>query len=972
MAALTVPTPTPSPELDLFHAHDPLLGNSPVLIFYGASTTANTTFNGSRIQAHVFSVAGYRHFPRLTVAPTGPLYAAVNHLPAEFQGDEVSRGLAVSLLSYFCALSSETRAYFQNLTRSGRGHGARPAMFDAVHAGDLAAKMELIDEKLDVVRHLSSSLSPHWLSWLDLDITLPQGSISSATVYGPDQYSSMIEDDSCQTLRYGEFDNIVRNIGSPATLPTPKLKRAPSRPPAQSRDRVLSREAKIALRREMCEFVDTESSYGSKLDALINEIASVCRGASQQLDCLFPRSLDQIYDLSKRFYVDIQASLDSTEDEAIRDIEQVRDLDPTRLVDSTENPEDKTGALSFANVLLEWFPKFRDAYQDYLTASSNLGDKIVQVVDDALSPASSIISQIGEQKLRSALIEPVQRLPRYNLIIDNIIILLPIRHPSLSRFLKARDIIKDICSMDLNTSDQPSQTHNVLSSLVLNWTSQNSPQGRLVTAVDVLEVLPPFTVSNDCEHAILLLFTDVVLVLKKPADSAMTARGIMAELDRPTHTTKIRASLSAKSDKHLRVSAAIGTPDAFLTESHNGAVVHLMQSLWLSRSFWADTQSHNVSLSSYFLLGPYENKSSRLSQEFAFTKIESRFPEKLREGGHWSFRTCVDNTALSSAVSISEVDAAPDSNQSQSLAAIRVHLEKTSSSNHMNAAQLEWPAIVQGRFFCQEQQVQRIVTKVNNRNPMLLGDPGAGFFADFLAQGESPWLALLPLYSRVAVVNELGSRYRESPKLNAEILGSVLAKIPIQKRLKENAPRSFRPISPVKMLSKILGGQGSHQPAVSEEREPPMSGKKTLTLPLATRALVRSDEYEHSAVDHHEHKNTTLSIREPETKTPLDLLEDTFVAYTIAIRSQSGNTMGRLLRNRFHVDELAVNEIYNALVEDPTRVEMAAATPIDVVFAAFEKFLRRGWREVSLKRLRSLDACGVSMADLILSRVWVR
>ena len=78
---------------------------------------------------------------------------------------------------------------------------------------------------------------------------------------------------------------------------------------------------------------------------------------------------------------------------------------------------------------------------------------------------------------------------------------------------------------------------------------------------------------------------------------------------------------------------------------------------------------------------------------------------------------------------------------------------------------------------------------------------------------------------------------------------------------------------------------------------------------------------------------------------PLALLEDTSVAYIVALRSRSGNVVGKILRSRAMADELAVNELYNALLEDPSRLQAAAEVSIDVLFAAFEKFLKRAWRE---------------------------
>lgn len=48
-------------------------------------------------------------------------------------------------------------------------------------------------------------------------------------------------------------------------------------------------------------------------------------------------------------------------------------------------------------------------------------------------------------------------------------------------------------------------------------------------------------------------------------------------------------------------------------------------------------------------------------------------------------------------------------------------------------------------------------------------------------------------------------------------------------------------------------------------------------------------------------------------KDTFGLLEDTFNAYVVALRSRSGNVVGKVLRGRAGADELVVNELYNIL-----------------------------------------------------------
>ena len=49
--------------------------------------------------------------------------------------------------------------------------------------------------------------------------------------------------------------------------------------------------------------------------------------------------------------------------------------------------------------------------------------------------------------------------------------------------------------------------------------------------------------------------------------------------------------------------------------------------------------------------------------------------------------------------------------------------------------------------------------------------------------------------------------------------------------------------------------------------------------------------------------------------------------------------------NRTTVDELAVNDLYNRLIESPFDLEASAELSVNVIFSAFEKFLNIAWRE---------------------------
>ena len=66
--------------------------------------------------------------------------------------------------------------------------------------------------------------------------------------------------------------------------------------------------------------------------------------------------------------------------------------------------------------------------------------------------------------------------------------------------------------------------------------------------------------------------------------------------------------------------------------------------------------------------------------------------------------------------------------------------------------------------------------------------------------------------------------------------------------------------------------------------------------------------------DNHLNNKVTLIETAAQThKSPLAFLEDTFTAYVVALRSRSGNVVGRVLRSRATAEEVIVNELYNIL-----------------------------------------------------------
>lgn len=683
----TSPPVLSSNAVSLYYTRDALLENLPVLIFYGPSTTGNTTHNSSRIQAHIYSLAGFQTFPRLTISPSSPLYAAVYHLPTEQQGDQICRGLAVSLLSYFAGVSDSTKASIKELAARRRPNRIAPMMFDEMHAGELASKMIKAEEADSTMAYITSALARQSISWIDMDIVLPPDTIQRNMTTGIEQVPSC-GDDGLPLYNYGALDSLISSVGVSSFLPTSKMRRAPSKPTAYSKHKSLLKDQKVSLRREMCELVDTEQRYVEKLDDLLNSMAQEFRhivpGAQnpnpQIVDRLFPHSLSAILQLNQKFYQAIQNVLQSTENEAIKDIEDTIDSLPGHAMAGGRN-HDLTGTVVFAKELVKWFPEFMSPYQDFMRASVSFPDIINEGLQDDTTKFTSLVYEIGEQQLRSSLIEPVQRLPRYSLFIDNIVGLLPAFHPAVSSLLKARDMIADICALDNGSFTDNSRTVGYLKNVVKNWPAQLSPSGRLINAVDISQLKAPYHFSSGCLSGILLLFPEALVVLEKTENSTISARGLMTELDRPAVLGMMSQSWTPGMENGLIYQCAMDIFSLQIAESEDGQLIWVNYNNYLTTKAVKESLHKSLAETRVFSLhGMYERKATRFSEEVIKAKMEGRFSETVRESQKWALRTLSSPLdKLSILAAIWEDGALDKAERNPDLSSIRVLMDSHES-----------------------------------------------------------------------------------------------------------------------------------------------------------------------------------------------------------------------------------------------------------------------------------------------------
>jgi hypothetical protein len=650
-------------EVTLYYTTDAHLANLPVFFFHGASTTTNSTLSSSRIQAHIFSSAGPQSYPRITISPQSPFYQSVNYLPHEKQGDEIYRGIAFGLLKYFSELPERVKSglILQCATSRTKRPGSAPTLFGEQHAADLAASMVRVENAGNIVQNVEAALRPQNINHVDIDLVLPPGSISPFQEDNDHMSDEHMDDEEIldPTLKqYGSYGPLVKLFGEVTFLPTSKLRRAPSKPTSINRTKSFLKDQKVSLRREMGELVDTEERYVVKVHELVNEMADEFRtkararkhGSSSptehDLQKLFPKSLDRIMQINTAFLAEIRKVMDETEEEAMHDLENPIISSTGSRYGGTGRLKDPTGIISFAKVLLEWFPRFSDCYQEYIRASQDFPQIISSFIKQQ-SSFSQRLQQTGEQRLRSAIIEPVQRLPRYSLFIDNIVSYLPVTHPALNSMLRARDIITSICSLDPPESDVP-QTINRLRNIVELWPASLHPKGRLITAVDFLELPAPFHASSSgasdvSREGIFLLFVDSFIMLKKTRECNLSARGVIAEVDKPSAATMIASVTAAAGGQNhvyeLTFAGWHNLADTRFTLSDDGRIIWLTSTQDLKDAGSGRERNLFATVRSFVLQGSYEGKAMKLTEEISKARVEGRFSETERETDKWSFRS---------------------------------------------------------------------------------------------------------------------------------------------------------------------------------------------------------------------------------------------------------------------------------------------------------------------------------------------
>lgn len=938
MAVVVAAPPALSGELSLFHTTDPLLSNSPVLIFHGPAATIGAT--SSRIQVHIFTPVGYGSYARLAVSPNSPFYSAVSNLPREEQGDEVCRGLAFGLKRYFKELPEAVKKTWCTEAKAP----SPSALFGDEHIAILASRMTKIENVEAVIGELKHAFVDQKFSWLDIDVVLPSGSIKQM----PNNMDlAGLEDfDESQHLvqRYGIYAELIDCLGESAFLPTSKLKRAPSRPVAIGRSVSFLRNQKESVHKELNELVDTEGSYVERianLENLSNSVGADLKSSSQNLlRSIFPASLHDIVGLNSSFLESLRTVFDVIEQDALHDIEAMQDEQPTARQARQDFVEDTQGIGLVARCLCEWFPKFRDSYRDYLGQHARSAEVLRNISRGADSAVTAHLQDIGEQKLTSLLIEPVQRLPRYNLYIDSIVKQLPVRHPATKPLLMARDIITEICDQG---DPGPAAIVERLRSRVSGWPEETQVAGRLVTAADFVEVTPPY-VSESCNAAtgILLLFTDGLVFLEKRSGSATPAKTLLTEIE--SGQTPMRSVQTRPRTPHdLLFSRRVHLSSVDCLESHHGQMLQIMTQFKLDEAARPAQQMRVDSCQMLRLEGLYEGKAERLSGEIIKASVEGRFSESEREDSRWEAR--ISDPAADSITIFSAVfdDSCPDHvNARSTTAAVRILVDIDKHAQRPRAGQ---------NGLC---TVMSLSPMRDGLWRLAIDSVHGSISPEHVAIAD-----LIPTMRRKLTTLASAQFGIEQAAMTACLIhknGDILQSVNIlaslddseleTQSLRKEQPRSK---SPKKMLSSFLSstGPGNQPPAFLKKDLPPLPppSRPTTVQYYHVTQKPPSRESRPASKDHPTTSSVSSMRSGAPSVNPIRKLEDSLSAYMLALQARKGNIVGRNLKLRASADELAVNELYNSLLEDPNMMVLAAQATVDVLFVAFEKFLNVAWKE---------------------------
>ncbi|KTW26644.1 hypothetical protein T552_02653 [Pneumocystis carinii B80] len=442
-------------------AEDPVIGLVVVSV-------AVDKFN--MIHSHVFTCCGPLSLPLISPKNQEELSVVISHLPHASRSQSF-QVIAMVILQYFTFIplhikKEVLRQY--NYLKNEEDQERRIA-FDEMHAGDIAGHCKLL-KLSDISSVLCSMLQRRKMVSFNIDIILP--------------------DNPEATPLFSKLQGMTRDEEKPEDLPFENKKIVPGSMIDNYKEYDKKR---LSI---LDEILQTEKNYINRLRHLVLDYVLPLKTQAKSsknpplglydINRIFPVSLNDIISLNSAFLQDfIQAKTE----------------------------------MDKANSFVTHFSRFKKTYAKYLELSVDFesllrhnlrNPKFRNFVDNQKYKAEKNIS------VRELIMEPVQRIPRYSLFLENIILYTHPKSPALASFQKALAIIKEIAQMKVMEAEKRSKLFQKLMSYISGFPAELISNSRyFITAVDVIEILPPFLNSSGRLFYTLLLFSDCLAILKK-------------------------------------------------------------------------------------------------------------------------------------------------------------------------------------------------------------------------------------------------------------------------------------------------------------------------------------------------------------------------------------------------------------------------------------------------------------------------
>ncbi|KAF3263967.1 hypothetical protein TWF128_001600 [Orbilia oligospora] len=838
----------------------------------------------SRVDAHIYTACGFVSYSRMTVDPSSAVYQAVNFMPIEKTESEIYRALAFALCRYFVELTVGIKGTASATAKVARS--AKPEPFSAAHAGELAAKLVRIEDD-HAISSILAALTPRYIPSIDIDLVLPQPG----------------------TFQLSKYQRLLQFVGDVHKQDT-NLKRRPSRVERTRPKSIVSlpqsNPEKVAIKLQ--ELLDTEVNYIDKLQKIISDVVKPERQIAESagapepneaaLARLFPSYLDEILQLNSKFLDELTKAMD-----------------------------DDDGVTGVAEVFLRHFPNFHNPYSHYIAlnpASSGLIGELMR----GGTAFSQRLAGYGEQYLKSTLMEPIQRLPRYTLIIDGVINNIAVTSPISSKLIEARDIVSKTCEMQSAPAQERAQTIARLSQLISGWPTNFKPGGPLVTAVDLTEVAAPYTDAAEKTNVILLVFTDSIAFINRPGSGSMKAQGVLTEITMPP---SIQNSFR-RDAADLHFAGCTSLKYNRYSTSDNGRAMWITLTKDLEEVY--DMRESAVGMKKFLPSGPWEGKANELVEEIIQAQLQSK--SRVQEI-RWSGNSNSKFDALELWTSVYE-PRNYELEKSPSRALIQMGVETPSfdirtktpeisaTINFVNSGKIRIDILDMGKIaFTETVGELDILTVITKRISSIL---------DRQSHTSHPPISAAMIQGHRRIIRSLNLSAPDSDSHHSKF-------------------KTFRPPSPVKLLHTFLGSSNvspgkSPFKATSFESTTEMA-RPTVLLERPHSVLYRADGSSAAPVEDAAIRMKDISLVENHPQQgdsyhkQLERVLDAFVSVLdgkLSKEVQPGFTYSRKSSNSHVVDQLL-----KAMLTDSSKTAAAQAAGVDIVLNSFEKFLQGKWRE---------------------------